>query len=392
MKQNKNLLDLASDLIKRKSITPEDDGAINVLKKKLKSIGFINKELPFGNAKKKDLVKNLYSVRHAFDNNKLKTLCFAGHTDVVPVGNIKDWKHPPFDGKIVGNKLFGRGASDMKGAIAAWISACETVISHHKLNINLALLITGDEEGIAKNGTKKLVSWMKKNKIKIDHCIVGEPTNPSYMGEMIKVGRRGSLTLEIQIKGKAGHVAYPHLAINPVSILLDVCYKINKINLNKKSENFPISNLEITSVDVGNKASNVIPANCKANLNIRYNPAYDEFLLLKKINNICKKSKAAYKIKIISSNMPFYTKPDHFIKLLKLAIKKNTSKNAKLSTTGGTSDARFIKDICPVIEFGAIGKTMHQTNENMQVKDLMILESIYKDFIISYNNFYSSHL
>ncbi len=362
---------------------------MNVLKKKLQSIGFTNKDLPFGNKNKGDLVKNLYSLKVANSKSKKKnTLCFAGHTDVVPVGDIKEWRYNPFEGKIKNAKLHGRGASDMKGAIAAWISACEKIIDTQNIEINLALLITGDEEGIAVNGTKKLVSWIKKNKIKIDHCLVGEPTNPEKVGEMIKVGRRGSLSLEILVKGKAGHVAYPHLANNPISKLLSICKTLDEIKFSKKSENFPTTNLEITSFDVDNKVTNVIPNMCKANLNIRYNPSYKEEELLKKIKEVCKKVTEDYKITVISSNMPFYTKSKSYINLLIKAIRKNTNKKPIVSTTGGTSDARYIKDICPVIEFGSVGKTMHQVNENIQIRDLKMLEKIYYDFILFYNDYY----
>ena len=382
------LINLTKNLIKIKSITPEDNGAIDVLKKKLASLGFNNKELLFKSKNQADVL-NLFSILKN-NSKKNRTLCFAGHTDVVPPGNLSSWKYNPFEGKTTKEKIYGRGAADMKGAIAAWINACENVIKKEKLEISLALLITGDEEGVAVNGTKKVVAWIKNKRIKIDHCIVGEPTNPNYVGEMIKIGRRGSLSLKIRLKGKPGHVAYPHLANNPLYYTSKIANDLYNIKLNKKAKNFPITNLEITSIDTGNKASNVIPAETELSLNIRFNKNYTEKDLLSKINNVCKKYKIKYDINIISSNKPFYTYPDNFVKNFVNSVKKVTGKTPLLSTTGGTSDARFIKDVCPVIEFGAVGKTMHQVDENVHIKDLVALQKIYEDFIIQYNKLYKS--
>ncbi len=375
----------AQKLINKKSITPRDDGAIKTLSEKLSKIGFINTELNFGSEKANSLIHNLFSVKKG-TGVKPKVLCFAGHTDVVPEGDIDKWKYNPFLGKVSQGKLHGRGASDMKGAIAAWVMACANVIKNNKLNISLAMLITGDEEGVAINGTTKVVDWLKKKKIKIDHCIVGEPTNPKTLGEMIKVGRRGSLSFSIEAIGKAGHVAYPHLAKNPVTSLTYVCNKLNNLNLKLKAKNFPETNLEITSIDTGNIASNVIPNKCKAFINIRYNTRYSEKILLKKIKNIFSEAECTFKLDVISSNKPFYTKPDHFLSLLEKSIYEVTKKKPKLSTTGGTSDARFIKDICPVYEFGSIGETMHQIDEHIKIKDLNKLQKIYEALIISYND------
>ena len=377
----------AQKLIIKKSVTPNDDGAIKVLKEKLSEMGFSNIDLPFGSKKNNDLIHNLFSVKNSKKlNNKL--LCFAGHTDVVPEGDTKKWKFDPFLGKVSGGKLHGRGASDMKGAIAAWVMACNNILKKKKLNIALALLITGDEEGIATNGTVKVVQYLKQKKIKINHCIVGEPTNPNYIGEMIKVGRRGSLSFSIETIGKYGHVAYPHLAKNPVTSLIHICNKLNNLKLNLKAKNFPQTNLEVTSVDTGNPTSNVIPNSCKALVNIRYNTRYNEKLLLKKIKASFSEVPCNVKLKIISSNKPFYTKSDKFLSLLEKSIYKVTKKKPTLSTTGGTSDARFIKDICPVYEFGSVGKTMHQINENIDIKDLENLQQIYEDLILSYNDIY----
>ncbi len=379
---------LAQKLINKKSVTPKDDGALKTLKDKLSKIGFINTDLPFGSKIKNDLIQNLFSIKKASKSDG-RILCFAGHTDVVPEGDVSKWKHNPFLGKVSGGRLHGRGASDMKGAIAAWVMACNNVIKNNRLNISLALLITGDEEGVAVNGTKKVVSWLKEKKIKINHCVVGEPTNPNYIGEMIKVGRRGSLSFSIEAHGKTGHVAYPHLAVNPITNLVSACKELVNLNLNLKAKNFPKTNLEITSIDTGNTASNVIPGTCKAFINIRYNTRYDEKKLLKLVKKICLKNSnlCYFKINIISSNNPFHTKADYFLSLLEASIYKVTKKKASISTTGGTSDARFIKDICPVYEFGSVGKTMHQINENINLKDLESLQKVYEELILSYNDY-----
>ena len=387
MKNLSETTEFAQRLIIKKSVTPNDDGAIKVLKKKLSKIGFTNIDLPFGSKKKNDLILNLFSINKSKKLNN-RTLCFAGHTDVVPEGDCKKWKYDPFLGKVSGGKLHGRGASDMKGAIAAWIMACDNILKKKKLNISLALLITGDEEGVATNGTVKVVQYLKQKKIKIDHCIVGEPTNPNYIGEMIKVGRRGSLSFSIETIGEYGHVAYPHLAKNPVTSLIHICNKLNNLKLNLKAKNFPQTNLEVTSIDTGNPTSNVIPNSCKALVNIRYNTRYNEKLLLKKIKASFSEVPCTVKLNIISSNKPFYTKSDKCLSLLEKSIYKVTKKRPTLSTTGGTSDARFIKDICPVYEFGSVGKTMHQVNENIDIKDLEKLQKIYEDLILSYNDIY----
>ncbi len=387
---SKELIKLTRNLIKRRSITPKDNGAMNIIKKKVKNLGFLNKDLPFGNDKKDNTILNLYSIRKIKSTKEVqpKTLCFAGHTDVVPVGDESKWKFNPFSATVHQKKVYGRGASDMKGAIAAWIVACEEVIRNQKINISLAILITGDEEGIAENGTKKIVKWLKDKKVQIDHCVVGEPTNPKLLGDMIKIGRRGSLSLTLKVNGTAGHVAYPDLAVNPLTDIIKICSEVKNTKFSKKALNFPLSNLEITSIDTGNLASNVIPESCEARMNIRYNTKYNEKEIINKIESICKKYSSNFCLDILSSNKPFYTKPDKFTNILVSSIKKLTGKTPLLSTTGGTSDARFIKDICPVIEFGSIGKTMHQRDEHIFVKDLEKLKEIYKDFILSYNKFY----
>ncbi len=381
---NTKLINFTKSLITKKSITPIDAGAIDLLKQKLSNLGFENKELLF-ETKKHEKVLNLFSI---LKNSKKKnrTLCFAGHTDVVPPGDLASWKYDPFIPKVTKERIYGRGASDMKGAISAWVNACENVLKKKELNFSLALMITGDEEGVAENGTKKIVSWIKKKKIKIDHCIVGEPTNPNSIGDMIKIGRRGSLSLKIKIFGKSGHVAYPHLAKNPMYYVSKICNDLCNLNLNKKSKNFPVSNLEITSIDTGNNASNVIPSSCEISLNVRFNNSYSGKEILNSVKRICNHHASKSAITTVSKNDPFYTNPDSFVKAFVKSVKNVTGKKPMLSTTGGTSDARFIKDICPVIEFGSVGKTMHQVNENILIKDLVSLQKIYEDFILRYND------
>ena len=276
----------------------------------------------------------------------------------------------------------------MKGAISAWINACENVLSKKKLSFSLALMITGDEEGVAENGTKKIVSWIKKKKININHCIVGEPTNPNNIGDMIKIGRRGSLTGKMEIFGTQGHVAYPQLLNNPINTLVNICKKLKEKKLDKGNKNFQPSNLEFTGIYVDNKAHNVIPAKARAQFNIRYNNFHTAKSLKKKINtivkNICKRSKCAFKIEYLANGDSFLTKPDKTIFMAKKIIKKITRINPKFSTTGGTSDARFIRKIAPCLEFGLVNKTMHKIDECVSISDLRKLTDIYKNILVEY--------
>ncbi|MDA8822708.1 succinyl-diaminopimelate desuccinylase, partial [Candidatus Pelagibacter bacterium] len=281
---NINELKLAKDLIKFQSITPKDAGAINFLNKQLKSLGFECKILEFKDKKSKP-IKNLYARL----GKKAPNLCYAGHTDVVPPGNIKDWTIDPFKPSVRKNYLIGRGANDMKSSIACFISAVNKFLqTKPKFDGSISFLITGDEEGLAINGTKKVVDYLKKRKEKIDFCIVGEPTNPNKLGEMIKIGRRGSLTGKIEISGTQGHVAYPHLANNPINTLILICKKLKDKKFDKGNKNFQPSNLEFTAVNVDNKAHNVIPSRVNAQFNIRYNNFHTAKSLKKKINLIIK--------------------------------------------------------------------------------------------------------
>ena len=380
---NINELKLAKDLIKFPSITPKDAGVINFLSKKLKALGFKCKILEFKDKKSKP-IKNLYARL----GKKNPNLCYAGHTDVVPPGNIKDWTVDPFKPCVKKNHLIGRGANDMKSSIACFVSAVNKFLKKGKFNGSISFLITGDEEGLAINGTKKVVDYLKKRNEKIDFCIVGEPTNPNKLGEMIKIGRRGSLTGKIEISGTQGHVAYPHLSNNPINTLISICKKLKERKLDKGNKNFQPSNLEFTTINVDNKAHNVIPARAKAQFNIRYNNFHNANSLKKKINsevkNICKKNKCKFKIEFIANGESFLTKPEKTIFMAKKIIKKITKITPRFSTTGGTSDARFIRKIAPCLEFGLVNKTMHKVDECVSLSDLKKLTKIYKNILEEY--------
>ena len=382
--QNIDELHLAKELITFPSVTPKDAGAINFLSKKLKSLGFKCKILEFRDKNSKP-IKNLY----AKFGSKQPNLCYAGHTDVVPPGNINNWTVNPFKPRIKKNHLIGRGANDMKSSIACFVSAVSKFIKKKpKFNGSISFLITGDEEGYAINGTKKVVEYLKKKNEKINFCIVGEPTNPNKLGEMIKIGRRGSMSGTIEIYGIQGHVAYPHLVNNPINTLVSVCKKLKDKKLDKGNKNFQPSNLEFTSVDVNNKAYNVIPGSAKAQFNIRFNNLHTALSLKKKINldvkKICKKNKCKFKINYTVNGESFLTRPNKTVILVKQIIKKVTRINPKFSTTGGTSDARFIRKITPCLEFGLVNKTMHKVDECVSISDLRKLTEIYKLILIEY--------
>ena len=380
---NINELTLAKELIKFPSITPKDAGAIGYLSKQLKKIGFDCKILEFKDKKSKP-IKNLYARL----GKKSPNLCYAGHTDVVPPGNIEDWTVNPFKPSIKKNHLIGRGANDMKSSIACFISAVSKFLKKREFNGSISFLITGDEEGFAINGTKKVVEYLKKRKEKIDFCIVGEPTNPNKLGEMIKIGRRGSLSGKIEISGVQGHVAYPHLSNNPINALISICKKLKQKKLDKGNKNFQPSNLEFTAINVNNKAHNVIPARATAQFNIRYNNFHNANSLKKKINlivkNICKSNKCNFKIQFIANGDSFLTKPERTIFMAKKIIQKVTKITPKFSTTGGTSDARFIRKIAPCLEFGLVNKTMHKVDECVSLSDLKNLTKIYHNILEEY--------
>jgi succinyl-diaminopimelate desuccinylase len=382
--KNFDELQLSKDLIRFPSVTPVDAGAISYLSKKLRQLGFNCKILEFKD-KKNPTIKNLYARL----GNKQPNLCFAGHTDVVPPGNIKDWTVSPFKPIIKNNYLIGRGANDMKSSIACFLAAVSDFLKNNKkIDGSISFLITGDEEAQAVNGTKKVVDYLIKKKEKIDFCIIGEPTNPNKLGEMIKIGRRGSLSCNLELQGTQGHVAYPYLSKNPINSLIAICKKLKEMSLDKGNKHFQPSNLEFTSMHVDNNVHNVIPARAKTQFNIRYNSSHTAVSLKKMINSlvksICRKSKIKFKIEFFNSGDSFLTKPGDTIQMAKKIIKKITKIDTVFSTTGGTSDARFIKKISPCLEFGLVNKTMHKVDECVSLKDLKNLKKIYLEIIKNY--------
>ncbi len=379
-----NELKLAKELIRFPSITPIDAGVMKFLEKKLKKLGFKTKILEF---KEKGFqpVKNLYARLGSKEPNFM----FAGHVDIVPPGNIKDWTINPFKPSVKKGHLIGRGANDMKSSVAAFVSAVSTFLSkNRKFNGSISLLITGDEEGDAVNGTKKVVDYLKKRKEKINFCLVGEPTNPNKLGEMIKIGRRGSLTSKLIIFGQQGHVAYPQRANNPSTILVKILKELKDIKFDRGSKNFQPTNLEVTKININNSADNVIPAMAEATFNIRFNNKHSSKSLKQKINKflikINKKNKSKFKIDYRVSGEAFLTRPNDTTHMIQNIIKKVTKIKPKLSTTGGTSDLRFIKKISPGLEFGLVGKTMHKIDEAVSLKDLKNLKKIYENILINY--------
>jgi len=382
--QKINELQLAKELMKFPSVTPKDAGVIRFLEKKLKEMGFKTKILNF---KEKNFhpVKNLYARL----GSKGPNFCFAGHLDVVPPGNIKDWTVNPFRPSIKKGHLIGRGANDMKGSVAAFVSAISIFLSNNKsFNGSISLLITGDEEGDAVNGTKKVVDYLKKKKEKINFCLVGEPTNPDKLGEMIKIGRRGSITGRIEVIGMQGHVAYPHRANNPSTIIVKILNELKNIKFDQGTKNFQPTNLEVTKININNNADNVIPGVANATFNVRFNNKHSSSSIKKKLNKIFskinKKNKSKFKIDYRVSGEAFLIKQNATTNMIQNVIKKITKIRPKLSTTGGTSDARFIKNISPCLEFGLVGKTMHKIDEAVSLSDLKKLTKIYTNILDNY--------
>jgi len=379
-----NEITLAKELIKFPSITPIDAGVMKFLANKLTAVGFKCKILEFKDKKSKP-VKNLYARL----GNSQPNFMFAGHLDVVPPGNLKDWTVKPFSPAIKKNHLIGRGANDMKSAIASWVVAVNNFISsNNKFKGSISLLITGDEEGLAINGTKKVVDYLKQKKEKIDFCLVGEPTNPSKLGEMIKIGRRGSINAELTIIGTQGHVAYPHCANNPSTTMVKILNEIKGIKFDKGTKNFQPTNLEVTKININNTADNVIPGVANATFNIRFNNKHSSSSLKNKLNkifkDITKKNKSNFKIEYRVSGEAFLTKPNKTTYMIQDVIKKITKIKPQLSTTGGTSDARFIRKIAPCLEFGLVGKTMHKVDEAVSIRDLKTLTKIYTEILKNY--------
>jgi succinyl-diaminopimelate desuccinylase len=376
---------LARDLLRCPSVTPAEGGALSLIEGVLKAAGFEVHRVTFAEPGTAP-VENLY----ARIGEQSPHLAFAGHTDVVPPGEQMKWTHPPFAGEIADGTLYGRGAVDMKGAIACALAATLDHLAAHggKPKGSISFLITGDEEGIAVNGTVKLIKWAAERGETFDHCILGEPSNAAMIGDTIKIGRRGSLNGTLVVTGKQGHVAYPERADNPVRGLVTLMSALMTAALDHGSAQFDASNLEFTSIDIGNTVVNLIPGEARARFNIRFNDCHSQTSLKMLVEKRAAEAAARrirWHIEWEPSNADsFVTKPGPFVDLVSSAIKEVTAKEPKLSTTGGTSDARFIKNYCPVLEFGLVGQTMHQVDERTAVADLTTLTAVYRKVLDRY--------
>lgn len=370
-------VELTADLIRCRSVTPAEGGAIALLQRLLNENGFDCTRCD------RNDIANLYARTPG--NGPL--FGFAGHTDVVPEGDAAQWTHPPFDGVIADEQLWGRGAVDMKSGVAAFISAA---IDYRDAGGegDIALLITGDEEGNAKDGTVAILDWMRENGEAVTHCLVGEPTCPKHLGDMIKIGRRGSMTADFRAIGVQGHTAYPHRSANPLPPLMRLLDTIASHRLDEGTEHFDPSTLALTTVDVGNPANNVIPAEATATCNIRFNDAHSSkklaFWLLEEATKATSGTGVRIETNFRVSGESFITEPETLANVLTAAISAETGRTPELSTTGGTSDARFIKDMCPVAEFGLVGQTMHQTDERAPVEEIQALSRIYRGVLERY--------
>jgi succinyl-diaminopimelate desuccinylase len=374
------IISFTQSLIRCASVTPESAGVMDLLERTLSALGFRVLRQTF-QAEGTTAVENLYA-RYGTES---PNFCFAGHTDVVPVGDASGWAHPPFAAEIHDGYLYGRGAEDMKGAIAAFIAATARYLKVEQPKGSISLLITQDEEGIAINGTKPMLAWLAEKGEMLDACLVGEPTNPERIGDMVKIGRRGSISFILSIEGKQGHVAYPERADNPTTALLHILHALKTHALDSGTPDFPPSNLEITSIDVGNPTVNIIPARASAHLNIRFNTHHTRASLEAWVRALCERfAPGRHRIEVRFTGDAFL-KPDAALKeTLVSAIEKITGRTPVLSTTGGTSDARFIKDYCPVIEFGTTGLTPHMVNERVEITALEQLAGIYEEVLRGY--------
>lgn len=382
-----------AELIRCPSVTPAEGGALDALAALLEPLGFRCERLTFSEEGTPD-VHNLYA-RLGEDGPHVM---FAGHTDVVPPGELDAWTHPPFAGEVADGMLYGRGAVDMKGGIACFLAAvARHVEGNGKPRGSISFLITGDEEGPAVNGTAKLLQWAAARGEAWDAAIVGEPTNPESLGDMIKIGRRGSLSGTLTVYGRQGHVAYPHLAENPVRGIVTLAEALLSPSYDEGTENFQPTNLEIISIDVGNPATNVIPARASATFNVRFNDSWTAETLMAEIHN--RLDRASHEAKLrpgrdtpIDFELRFHDRPSHVFLtrderltgLLTKAVEVVTERSPVLSTSGGTSDARFIKDYCPVVEFGLVGRTMHMVDECVPLDDLEALTRIYERFLADF--------
>ncbi len=375
-------VELARDLIRCPSVTPAEGGALGHLQKVLEGLGFVCHRLVFSDADTPD-VDNLYARYGTAAPN----FCFAGHTDVVPTGPLDGWTVDPFAAEIRDGYLYGRGAVDMKSAIAAFASAAAGAIGDGIVHGSISFLITGDEEGPSINGTKKVLGWLDEQGERIDHCLVGEPTNPQHVGEMMKIGRRGSMNSILTVKGKQGHVAYPHLADNAAHLLVRMMDALTRAPLDEGNAHFQPSSLQITTIDIGNPTENVIPGSAEARFNIRFNDMHSSASLTKWIRETLDAvagEPGRYDLKVRVSGESFIFPPGALSDLISTGIEQVTGRKPELSTTGGTSDARFIKDHCPVAEFGLVGETMHKIDERCRLDDIRALTEIYRVVLQQY--------
>jgi succinyl-diaminopimelate desuccinylase len=360
-------LTLAQELIRRPSVSPEDHGCLQVIGQRLEAVGFRVERMPFGP------VENLWA-RHG---NARPVLCFAGHTDVVPTGPREEWQTDPFEPMVRDGLLYGRGAADMKSGLAAMVTASERfVAAHPNHGGSLAFLLTSDEEGPSVDGTRRVVETLEARGEKIDWCVVGEPSSTDALGDMVKIGRRGSINVWLTVEGREGHVAYPQRADNPIPKLVAMLAELDALALDEGTEWFQPSNLEITELQVGNPAHNVIPPRAVARISIRFNDLHSGAELARLVTEIAEKHGGT--AEPIISGEPFLTQPGEFSDLLAAAIRAETGIEPELSTSGGTSDARFLKDLAPVIDFGPVNATMHKRDEAIAVDDLNALTRIYR--------------
>lgn len=368
-------VELTRDLIRKPSVTPADEGAMDVLERALTGLGFHCRRMTF------ETIENLYARRGTASPN----LCFAGHTDVVPTGAAEAWSSEPFAAEVRDGILYGRGAVDMKGGIAAWVAAVSRVLVEGEVPGSLSFLITGDEEGPALHGTKRVVEALMAEGEVIDACVVGEPSSQHVLGDTIKIGRRGSLNSWITVHGKQGHVAYPDRGANPAPVLARLLARLADHRLDAGYLGFQPSNLEITTIDIGNPAMNVIPAEARARLNIRFNPTHTGDDLIAWLNAMAGEAQAASGLRIelehLCSGNAFLTEPGPFVEAVQDAVEAATGRRPEASTTGGTSDARFIRAMCPVLELGLVGQTMHQIDERAPTAEIEDLAEVYRAMI-----------
>ena len=373
-------IQLTADLIRCPSVTPNEGGAITLLQDLLTQHGFTCTRIERGG------ISNLFARWGAGNNGR--SFGFNGHTDVVPIGDAAAWTVDPFGAEIKDGFMYGRGATDMKSGVAAFVAAAIDFVRDTPPDGSIVITITGDEEGDALDGTTAILDWMRANGETMDHCLVGEPTSPDTMGQMMKIGRRGSMSAHFTINGVQGHSAYPHRANNPLTAMVRLMDRLASHELDQGTEHFDQSTLAITTIDTGNPAGNVIPAQCSANVNIRFNDAHTgadlTAWLQSEADKVIAETGVSITMKVKISGESFITPPGELSTLIANAVQAELGVTPEMSTTGGTSDARFVKDLCPVTEFGLVGKTMHSVDERVEVAQITQLKSIYTRILRDY--------